>query len=99
MNQLQLIASIAERDALRYTPAGIPIASARLAHRSELGEAGLPRQVEFEIAAIAAGEISGRFSQAELGATFRFTGFLARKSRNSKSLVFHVTDFEAYPDH
>ena len=96
VNQLRLTAAIAERDALRYTPAGIPIVTARLQHSSEQAEAGIPRQLEFEIAAIAAGEISGRFNQAEMGAMFRFTGFLARKSRNSKSLVFHVTDFEAF---
>jgi primosomal replication protein N len=100
VNQLRLIAAIAERDVLRYTPAGMPIISARLLHSSEQIEAGIPRLVEFEIAVIAAGEISGRFSQAELGKPFQFTGFLARKNRNSKSLVFHVTDFEAYtPDH
>jgi primosomal replication protein N len=100
VNQLRLIATIAERDVLRYTPAGMPIISARLLHSSEQVEAGIPRMVEFEIAVIAAGEISGRFSQAELGKPFQFTGFLARKNRNSKSLVFHVTDFGAYtPDH
>jgi primosomal replication protein N len=100
VNQFQLLASIAERDVLRYTPAGIPIVAARLSHGSEQVEAGVPRQVEFEISAVAAGEISGKFNQAELGVLFRFNGFLARKSRNSKSLVFHVTDFEAYsPDH
>jgi primosomal replication protein N len=100
VNRLQLLASIAERDVLRYTPAGIPIVAARLSHESEQVEAGIPRRIEFEIPALAAGEISGRFNQAELGALFRFHGFLARKSRNSKSLVFHVTDFETYsPDH
>lgn len=96
MNQLQLIASIAERDVLRYTPAGIPIVSAKLLHSSEQMEAGVKRLVEFEIAAIAAGEISGKFNQAELGASFQFTGFLARKNRNSRSLVFHITDFEIH---
>jgi primosomal replication protein N len=95
VNQLQLVACIAERDAMRYTPAGIPIVAARLQHASEQVEAGIPRQVEFEIAALAAGEISGRFDRAELGEMFLFTGFLARKNRNSKSLVFHITDFEA----
>ena len=100
MNQLQLTACIAERDVLRYTPAGIPIVGAKLLHGSEQVEAKIPRQVEFEIAAIAAGEISGRFNQAELGVVFRFTGFLARKNRNSRSLVFHITEFETYtPDH
>jgi len=78
---------------LRYTPAGIPIVSARLLHNSQQLEAGVPRLVEFEIAAIAAGEISGRFDRAELGRTFQFTGFVARKSRNGKSLVFHIIDF------
>jgi primosomal replication protein N len=100
VNQFHLIASIAERDAMRYTPAGIPIVSAKLMHASEQTEAGISRQIEFEIIAIAAGEISGRFNRAELGVMFEFTGFLARKNRNSRSLVFHVTDFKTYsPDH
>lgn len=99
VNELRLIAAIAERDVLRYTPAGIPIVSAKLQHSSEQVEASIPRQVEMEIAAVAAGEISGRFSQAALGEMFLFTGFLARRNRNSKSLVFHVTDFESITDH
>ena len=95
MNQLQFVALICERDVLRYTPAGVPIVSATLMHSSQQVEAGVPRLVEFEIAAFAAGEISGRFSQAELGAAQQFTGFLARKNRNSKALVFHIIDFSA----
>jgi primosomal replication protein N len=79
---------------MRYTPAGIPIVAAKLLHSSEQVEAGIPRLVEFEIAAQAAGEISGRFNQAQLGGTFRFKGFLARKNRNSRSLVFHIIDFD-----
>jgi primosomal replication protein N len=94
VNQLQVVANIAEREILRYTPAGIPIVSAKLLHTSKQVEAGVERLVEFEMTAIAAGEISGRFNQAELGATYRFTGFLARKNRNSKSLVFHILDFD-----
>lgn len=96
MNQLQFVASIVERDVLRYTPAGIPIVSARLLHSSQQMEAGIDRLTEFEIAALAAGEISGRFNQVDLGSMFQFTGFLARKSRNSKSLVFHILDFETF---
>jgi primosomal replication protein N len=93
-NEFQFVASIAEREVLRYTPAGIPIVSAKLQHTSKQVEAGVERLVEFEMTAVAAGEISGRFNQAELGATYRFTGFLARKNRNSKSLVFHILDFD-----
>lgn len=94
MNQLQVIASLAERDVLRYTPAGIPIVTARLQHQSEQMEAGIKRLVEFDIAAMAAGEISGRLNKAALGGMFRFTGFLARRNRNSKSVVFHIVDFD-----
>jgi primosomal replication protein N len=94
VNQFQCVATIAEREVLRYTPAGIPIVSAKLLHSSQQLEAGIQRLVEFEIAAVAAGEISGRFNQAELGGIFQFTGFLARKNRNSRSLIFHITNFE-----
>jgi primosomal replication protein N len=99
VNQFQFVATIAEREVLRYTPAGIPIVSARLQHVSQQTEAKIDRRVEFEIAAVAAGEISGRFHNADLGGTYRFSGFLSRKSRNSKSLVFHVSDFEAVNQH
>ncbi|TCS36066.1 restart primosome assembly protein PriB [Paucimonas lemoignei] len=80
---------------MRYTPAGIPIASGKLQHASKVVEAGVERLVEFEVAALAAGEISGRFNQLELGEIFQFHGFLARKNRNSKSLVFHITEITA----
>ncbi|BDT60358.1 MAG: primosomal replication protein N [Janthinobacterium lividum] len=95
MNRFQLIATIAERDVLRFTPAGVPIVGAILMHDSQQVEAGVARQVAFEIPALGAGEISGRLESAELGAAYRFDGFLARKNRNSKALVFHIIDFSA----
>ncbi len=78
---------------MRYTPAGVPIVGAILRHSSQQEEAGVARLVEFELSALGAGEISGRLSRAELGATYAFSGFLAKKNRNSKSLVFHIIDF------
>jgi primosomal replication protein N len=100
VNQFQLVASISEREALRFTPAGIPIVTAKLMHDSMEVEAGIARQVQFEITALGAGEIAGRFNAAELGREFKFVGFIARKGRNSKGLVFHVRDFEPItPDH
>jgi primosomal replication protein N len=93
-NNFQCIATLAERDVKRYTPAGLPIVAARLLHASEQVEANIGRQVEFEIAAIAAGQIADQLERAEMGQVFRFTGFIARKNRNSKALVFHLTDIE-----
>jgi primosomal replication protein N len=95
VNQFQFVATILERDVLRYTPAGVPIVSATLLHSSQQMEAGVQRLVEFEMAALAAGEISGRFSRAELGAVHQFSGFVAKKNRSSKALVFHIIDFSA----
>ena len=92
LNQFQLVAQVVEREALRYTPAGTPIVSARLVHSSQQLEAKVTRLVEFEISALAVGEISGRFTQLEPGQLYQFTGFMARKNRNNKSLIFHLTD-------
>jgi primosomal replication protein N len=96
VNQLQLTASVIERDVLRYTPAGIPVVNAVIAHESEQIEAGIKRLVGLEMTALAAGKVAERFNQTALGTVFRFTGFIARKNRNSKSLVFHIIDFDVY---
>ncbi|WP_017921245.1 primosomal replication protein N [Burkholderia gladioli] len=91
MNRLQLTASVVERQAVRYTPAGVPIASCTLQHRTEVVEAGMRRQIEMTIEAMAAGEASGKLEACEMGVETLFTGFLAKKSRNARTLVFHIT--------
>lgn len=95
MNELRLTASIVERDALRYTPAGVPVIDFRLSHVSEQIEAGTARQVEFEAYAKAIGEASRRILSAPMGVEFEFGGFLAPRSKLSKALVFHVTGINA----
>ncbi|MBN3724121.1 primosomal replication protein N [Burkholderia sp. Ac-20379] len=91
MNRLQLTASVVERQAVRYTPAGVPIASCTLQHHTEVVEAGIRRQVELTIEAMAAGEASGKLERCEMGVETLFTGFLAKKHRNARTLVFHIT--------
>ncbi len=97
MNALRLTASIVEREALRYTPAGIPVIEFRLLHTSEQVEAEIARQVEFEAHAIAIGTVSRSIAAAPMGVALEFQGFLAAKSKQSKALVFHVTAITA-PD-
>jgi primosomal replication protein N len=89
---------LVEREALRYTPAGVPIVGMKLAHQSSQREAGAERQVEFEMAAIAADAVALRMSRVPLGATLRIDGFLATRRRNTRSLVLHVTGFELSED-
>jgi primosomal replication protein N len=97
-NRLCLVASIIERDAIRYTPAGIPVVTARLQHSSEQIEAETKRIIEFEIPAAAIGKIAGTLEKLEPGQIQRFTGFMARKSQKSKSLMFHITDIASITD-
>ncbi|PMS30826.1 restart primosome assembly protein PriB [Trinickia symbiotica] len=94
MNRLQLTASVIEREPLRYTPAGVPIASCTLQHRTEVVEAGIARLVELTMPALAAGAASGKLESCEMGVETLFTGFLAKKSRNARTLVFHITELQ-----
>jgi primosomal replication protein N len=83
-----------EREALRYTPAGVPMVGLKLSHRSVQREAGADRQVDLEIAAVAADAVALRLSRVPLGANLRIDGFLAPRRRSARSLVLHVTAFE-----
>jgi primosomal replication protein N len=87
-----------ERESLRYTPAGVPMVGLKLSHQSAQREAGAERQVEFEMAAVAADAVALRMSRVPLGATLQIDGFLAPRRRNVRSLVLHVTGFEPIQD-
>lgn len=89
-----LTAALLEREAIRYTPAGVPIVGLKLSHRSVQHEAGVDRTVEMEISAIAADRVALRIDRIALGAELKLQGFLAPRRRNVKALVLHVTEFE-----
>ncbi len=92
-NRVQLSGTLTEREALRYTPAGVAMLGARLSHRSETTEAGHPRQLEFDVALRFAGAVAARADRLQLGESISVDGFLAPRRRQSKSLVVHVTEF------
>jgi primosomal replication protein N len=94
MNRLVLAASLVERKALRYTPAGLPALDLSLKHESEVSQDGQPRKVSMEIKALAIGVITQPLNALALGATGLFAGFIT-STRNGKGLLFHVTSFEA----
>ncbi len=94
MNRTELTASLVERKVLRYSPAGVPILDLVLKHGSMQLEAGQMRQIELQIKAVAAGPIATELNQATLEQQYRFTGFLAPRTKNSNGIVFHVTTFE-----
>ena len=96
MNRLGLTAALVEREAIRYTPAGVPIVGLKLSHQSVQREAGADRTVDLEISAIAADRLALRMDRVALGTELKLEGFLAPRRRNVKALVLHITDFELH---
>ncbi len=89
-----LSGNLIELDALRYTPAGIPVVNFRLSHESEQIEAGAARAVQCEVAGLAFEREARLMAAAKLGMQVKVTGFLAGKSRESRQLVLHATNIE-----
>ncbi|HZT63386.1 MAG TPA: primosomal replication protein N [Burkholderiales bacterium] len=83
-----------ELDALRHTPGGVPVMKFRLQHDSVQTEAGAARKVSCEIAAVAFEREATLLAAARLGSNVKVTGFLAAKSRTSRSVVLHATEVE-----
>ncbi|MCC6561772.1 MAG: primosomal replication protein N [Xanthomonadales bacterium] len=95
-NCLILTASLVARDAMRYTPAGVPALNLELAHASSVREAGQVRQVKLGLKALALGSNAERLTSQAIGSNWRFTGFLATP-RNGKHVVFHIQEFTQDP--
>ncbi len=94
MNRIRLQARVVERTALRYTPAGIAVAEAKLAFSGAVSEGGGQRQLDFEFSAIAVGAVAQTFGQIELGTLLDIDGFIAPVSRRSQRLRIHITDYQ-----
>lgn len=93
MNRLVLTASVVERGALRYTPAGLPALDLSLKHESTVSQEGQARQISMEIKARAIGAITERLAAVEMGSPHGFAGFLGSQ-RNGRGVVFHVTELD-----
>ena len=90
MNRFLLSATLVQRSALRYTPAGLPALDLTLKHESEVSEDGQPRKVSMEMKAVAIGAITRPAAALSLGSSAHFAGFLGA-TRNGRGLVFHIT--------
>jgi primosomal replication protein N len=91
VNAVSLTGQLAGIEPLRHTPAGLPLLSFKLAHRSLQVEGGYKRQVECEVNCIALGDAATQLSRVKAGAGVKVTGFLNRKNRMSAQLVLHAT--------
>ena len=92
-NQLTLTAGVAEIEALRYTPSGVPALNCKLEHASEMTEAGQVRQVKALVKSVSFGSVAERLAHQDIGSIWTFKGFLATP-RGTKQLVFHIQEFQ-----
>ena len=93
MNRLVLSATLMERSAPRYTPAGLTALDLSLKHESEVSEDGKPRKVSMEMKAVAIGAITQTLMPLTLGSAGLFAGFIT-SMRNGRGLLFHITSVE-----
>ena len=72
----------------------MPVLECLLEHRSTQTEADVPREVEFEIRALALGGIVKELDRVDPGTALAVNGFLAPSRKGSKTLLLHITGFE-----
>ncbi|MDO5531620.1 primosomal replication protein N [Sutterella sp.] len=94
MNSIVLSGTLIEREAVRFTPAGIEVFEAVFHHRSELIEAGRARRLECDFDAVSYGEPAGKLNSLPIGAEILMKGFIAPRSTKSRRLVVHITEFK-----
>ena len=93
-NEVCLSGTIAAREALRYTPAGIPVLALTLEHESGQIEGGVARRVALQIDVIAVGALAQPMDRLQIGQPVSVRGFLANRSRRSRRVMLHVNEFE-----
>jgi primosomal replication protein N len=93
-NRVTVSGRLIELDALRHTPGGVPVMKFRLQHDSRQKEAGAERKVSCEIAAVAFEREATLLAAAKLGSNVKVTGFLAARSRTSRTMMLHATEVE-----
>jgi primosomal replication protein N len=75
----------------------VPVLECLLEHRSTQLEAEVPREVEFEIKALALGGIVKELERIAPGTALAVEGFLAPSRKGSKTLLLHITGFARVP--
>lgn len=85
---------VVQLDALRYTPAGLPLLGFVVRHASEQIEADMKRKVECEVPVIAIGQIAEQARAIQVASQVKLAGFLAKRSLKSPQLVLHLNAFE-----
>lgn len=94
MNEVIMSGVIRDMHALRFTPAGVPVAEFRLQHESMQREAGHTRRVALDLPTIAFGSVAQQLVATLPPGEVTARGFLALRSQRSAQLVLHANTIE-----
>jgi primosomal replication protein N len=100
-NSVKIAGSLMERDALRMTPARVPVVAFKIRHTSTQIELEVERNVSCEMSALVIGPLAQQIAAMPMGVEMLLEGFLAARSARHQNPVLHVTKFElleAQPD-
>ena len=75
-------------------PAGVAVIEFTINHVSRQKEAGVARQIIFDILAVALGQLALTVAGFKINSTVKLTGFLNRKSHMNHQLVLHTDHIE-----
>ena len=91
VNRVQLAGFVEDAQALRSTPAGLPVLKFKLRHISDLIEAGRKRRVECVMTVVTLGEMAGTANEfIANGKRVRVEGFLAKAGMKSDWPELHA---------
>jgi primosomal replication protein N len=93
-NHCLIDGELLELDDLRYTPAGIPRIGLKIRHTSTQQEAGLSRQLQCDVPAVALGEVAQQLGRLKVGQSVSVEGFLAQRSLRIAQLVLHIDNIK-----
>ena len=89
-NRFVVDGELVELESLRTTPAGVARIALKIRNVSTQQEAGMQRQVQCEIPALALGAAAKQASVLQLGQRVKAEGFLAQRSLRIAQLVMHI---------
>ncbi|MBX9295790.1 primosomal replication protein N [Chromobacterium piscinae] len=89
-NRLVLTVTVEREDALRYTPAGLPVVEMWLKHQSRQTAGGFERDVACDIQAVWIGDDARKYSGKLAGQVINVTGFLGQRSLRNPRLVLNI---------
>jgi primosomal replication protein N len=94
LNRFRLRAVLVVKATLRYTPAGLPVLEAGFRHTGTAVEAGLERELAFDVKGLALGSVGEQLYREPLGAELELGGFLAPRGRRTSRIDLHITEYK-----